>query len=348
MRTQTVLVTGSAGLLGGEITGRLIDEGYNVIGLINRNPEILRNSGAPIPEVEPLRGDIPKEHLGLAKEDWEALAERIDLVVHCAAVTDFTVETELHRSVNIEGTRNVLKLTERASAQLLHISTAYVAGDREGTILETELEAGQGFTNGYESTKFEAEKLVRAGEVPWAIARPGIVLGDHLEGRTRSFDTIYPILKVFAEGWVKRMPAFAHATLDLVPIDYVCSGILRMVTRFDEVRGSAFHLVSGRPTPLSAFPETLLRFDGLSTPEWVAPDDFKLEDLKPSERRFFQRGAEVYARYFTRNPQFDDRSFRAFAGEGCPPCDADWWERVVAFCIQEGFIRPRKKVARSG
>lgn len=343
MSAQTVLVTGSAGLLGGEITGRLVDAGYKVIGLINRNPEIRRNSGAVVEPVEPLQGDITQEHFGLSKDDWRALATSVDAIIHCAAVTDFTEETDLHRAVNIEGTRNVLTLAEHAEAKLVHISTAYVAGEREGHILETELEEGQTFTNGYESTKYEAERLVRASDVRWAVARPGIVLGDHAEGRSRSFDTIYPILKVFAEGWVRTMPAAEHATLDLVPIDYVCDGVCRILDRFDEAEGRAFHLVSGRPTPLRAFPDTLSKFDGLSSPDWVAPSDFDLASLRPSERRFFQRGAEVYARYFTRNPQFKDEHYRAFAGEGCPPCDDEWWQRIVAYCIKDGFIKPRLK-----
>lgn len=343
MTVQTVLVTGSAGLLGGEICGRLVDAGFEVIGLINRNPDILRNSGERVDAVEPVPGDITKAQFGLSDEAWADISQRIDFIVHCAAVTEFTDETELHRAVNVEGTRNVLALAAAAGAKLVHVSTAYVAGEREGRILETELDKGQTFTNGYESTKFEAERLVRDSSVRWTIARPGIVLGDHPEGRTRSFDTIYPILKVFAEGWVRTMPAAEHATLDLVPIDYVCEGIVRLTERFDEAEGRAFHLVSDQPTPLRAFPDTLLRFEGLASPEWVAPEAFDLAALRPSERRFFQRGAEVYARYFTRNPSFDDTAYRAFAGHGCPPCDEAWWERIVAYCIKDGFIRPRKK-----
>ncbi|GGY57058.1 SDR family oxidoreductase [Parvularcula lutaonensis] len=338
-----VLITGSAGLLGGEVTGRMKDAGWEVIGLVNRNPDIRRNDNAPVEGIATVRGNITQERFGLSQEEWDGLSSHIDFIVHSAAVTDFTEETDLHRAVNVEGTKNVLELTKKAGAKLLHISTAYVAGDREGEILETEFDEGQGFTNGYEATKFRAEKLVRESDVRWAIARPGIVLGDHPNGRTRSFDTIYPILKVFAEGWVKTMPAAAHATLDLVPIDYVCEGIVQMAGRFDEAEGKVFHLVSGRPTPLRAFPETLLKFDGLSSPAWVDPESFDIGSLPPSERRFFQRGAEVYARYFTRNPQFDDRAYRAFAGEGCPPTNEEWWERIVSYAIAAGFIRARKK-----
>ncbi|NNU14752.1 SDR family oxidoreductase [Parvularcula sp. ZS-1/3] len=343
MASGRVLVTGSAGLLGGEICGRLTDKGYEVIGLVNRNPDILRNDGRTVPVLRAVQGDITKESFGLSEAEWQALAEEADTIVHCAAVTDFVDENDLHRAVNVEGTKNVLALTKLAGAKLVHISTAYIAGDREGTLLETEFDEGQGFTNGYESTKLRAERLVRDSDVRFAIARPGIVLGDHQEGRTRSFDTIYPILKVFAEGWVRTMPAAPHATLDLVPIDHVCRGIIAMVERFDEAEGKVFHLVSGRPTPLRAFPETLAKFEGLSSPDWVDPESFDMASLRPSERRFFQRGAEVYARYFTRNPQYDDSQYRAFSGEACPPCDEAWWERITAYCIEAGFIKPRKK-----
>lgn len=341
-----VVVTGAAGLLGGEITGRLVDAGFEVTGLVNRNPDVLRNDGSPVPGVRTVRGDITLPHFGMGESQWAELAARTDLVVHCAAVTDFTRENEQHRAVNIDGTRHVLELAEVAGAGLLHVSTAYVAGDRQGVILETELEMGQGFTNGYEATKMRAEKLVRDSGVAWAIARPSIVLGDHANGRTRSFDTIYPIIKVFAEGWVRTMPARPWATLDVVPIDHVCRGIVLMAERFDEARGEVFHLVSGRPMPLTAFNETFPKFEGLSIPRWVDPADFDPGALTPSERRFFQRGAEVYAQYFSRSPNFDDRRYRAFSGHPCPPTDEGWWYRLTAYAIEAGFIRPRKEGRR--
>jgi nucleoside-diphosphate-sugar epimerase len=339
-----ILLTGAAGLLGGEIAGRLHARGHQVTGLVNRNPDIRSNDGEPV-SIETVRGDITDPGFGLDESVRRDLAARIDLVIHCAAITDFTEENDSHRAVNLEGTRHVLAFADEAGAKLLHVSTAYVCGDRDGPILEDELLCGQGFTNGYEATKARAEALVRESAVPHVVARPAIVLGDHPEGRTRSFDTIYPILKVFAEGLVTRMPAHPAATLNLVPIDYVTSGIVELVERFDEARGRTFHLVANEPTPLSAFPETLGRFEGLARPQWVPPESFDPSDLSAMERRFFERGAAVYAGYFTRAPRFDDRNFRKLTGRQCPSTEDGWWERLVSFAIDEGFIRirpPRK------
>ncbi|MEO1658403.1 MAG: SDR family oxidoreductase [Pseudomonadota bacterium] len=343
MAGQTVLITGAAGLLGGELTGQLVGRGFEVIGLVNRNPEICRNDHSVVEGVETVKGDITAAQFGLEADAWATLAAKVDLIVHCAAVTDFAAEWDLHQAVNIDGTQHVLDLAEAAGAGLVHVSTAYVCGDREGMILESELEAGQGFTNGYEKSKNEAERMVRDGTVPFAIARPSIVLGDHAEGRTRSFDTIYPIIKVLTEGRVTVMPARPWATLDIVPIDYVCDGIVRMVEGFERAKGQTFHLVGSSPMPLDAFSRTAPKFEGLHHPDFVDPDAFDLAALPSSERRFFQRGAEIYARYFTRNPRFDDRAYRAFSGTEPPLTEDLWWERLVSYAMDVGFIKPRKK-----
>lgn len=338
-----VLVTGAAGLLGGEISGRLADRGAAVTALVHRSDEVLRNDGRAAPVTQKVRADITRPGLGLEPAARARLAAATDLVIHCAAATNFTPETDRHRAVNVEGTRHALAFADEAGARFVHVSTAYVCGDRDGLVREDELEAGQRFHNGYEATKFRAEELVRQSDVPWTIARPGIVLGDHASGRIRSFETIYPVLKVMAEGWISTMPAAPGASLDLVPIDHVCGAIVLLAERFGEASGRAFHLTGRAPTPLSAFPETLGRFEGLAVPRWVAPEAFEPAALPARERRFFRRGAEAYAPYFARNPRFEAKNLGELAGITCPPTDEAWWYRLVAFAIEAGFITPQAR-----
>ena len=67
---------------------------------------------------------------------------------------------------------------------------------------ETDLDLGQGFRNTYEQSKFDAEKAIgeAAGDLPLAIARPSIVVGDSRSGWTPAFNVIYWPMRAFSRG----------------------------------------------------------------------------------------------------------------------------------------------------
>lgn len=352
MGPRRILITGASGLLGGELAGRLVDAGHAVTGVVNRTPAVTRNDGRAVVatswrdgradpgSLRTIAGDVTRARLGWDEATWDAVARGHDLLLHAAALTRFDAEDDAYRAVNIEGTARIVDLARAGGMGLLHVSTAYVCGTREGIVREGELERGQSFANGYEASKLAAEALVRASGLRTAIARPSIVVGDHAGGRIRSFDTFYVILKLLAEGRLSAMPARAGATLDLVPLDHVADALAALVARFDAAAGATVHLVAARPTPVEAFPETLARHPGLAVPRLVEPERFDLAALPPSERRFFERGASVYAGYFTRDPRFDDTQARALTGITPPPVDRDWWDRLVGYALAAGFIRP--------
>ena len=108
----------------------------------------------------------------------------------------------------------------------IYFSTAYVVGNREGTLYETELIAPERFKNHYEETKYEAEVLVDKlkDEVPITIIRPGIVKGHSHTGETIKFDGPY-----FIMNFLERLKFFpliprlgkGESYVNLVPIDYI-------------------------------------------------------------------------------------------------------------------------------
>ena len=81
---------------------------------------------------------------------------------------------------------------------LLHVSTAYVCGRRDGPIAEEDPLPETGFANGYEASKAAGERLVRASGLTWATARPSIVVGASDTGAIRQFDTTYAAFKLIA------------------------------------------------------------------------------------------------------------------------------------------------------
>ena len=359
MAGRRILLTGASGLLGGELAGRLVDAGHAVTGLVNRNGAMVRNDGRVLaaaawdgavadPGLRVMTGDVTAPGLGWSASTWTTIAESHDLLLHAAALTRFDAQETEYRAVNVDGTGRMIELARAGGMGMLHVSTAYVCGERDGTILEQQLDCGQRFANGYEASKAASERAVRASRLRTVIVRPSIVVGDHKDGRIRRFDTFYVLLKLLGEGRLSTMPAKPGATLDLVPIDHVADTIEVLVERFDRAVGATLHVVADRPTPVEAFPRTLARHPGLAAPRFVDPVSFDPAVLTPSERRFYDRGASVYAGYFARDPRFDDTQARALSGLTPKPVDQDWWDRLVDYAIASGFVRASEGAVAPG
>lgn len=336
---KRILVTGAAGLIGGEVCARLVAAGHQVTALIHRNPEVRGNDGAPVAVAETVACDIAQDRLGLDEATFDRLARTNDLVIHCAATIRFDLSDAEYARTNTHGTAKVIALAEAGGAGLLHVSTAYVCGTRDGAILEDDpLPASDGFANGYEASKAAGERLVRACDTPWAIARPGIVLGEYHSGRIRHFDALYLAFKLMAEGRIRQVPAGADATLGFVPVDHVAAGIVAIVANWERAARGTFHLVPSSPLAMCDFAAGIGGVDSLHVPKLVDPAMFDAHDLPPLERRLHRRVSALYASYFQRDPRFDDSRFRALTGIEAGPADQAYLSRLIAFCIAEGFL----------
>ena len=74
--------------------------------------------------------------LGLDDHTIAQLRGRIDLVVNCAAVVDFEPDVRIALATNTHGPLAAAELAARLGARLLHVSTCFVAGRRDGRIGE--------------------------------------------------------------------------------------------------------------------------------------------------------------------------------------------------------------------
>lgn len=333
-----VFLTGAAGLIGGEIAARLLFAGHRVTALVHNNRDIRANNGTAAEPHEVVTGDVSAPMFGWDRAEFGRLTRAADLLIHCAATVRFDLEDEAYARVNIGGAANAVEFARAGAMPLLHVSTAYVCGTRDGQILERDPLPNSGFANGYEKSKAAAERLVRASGVPFAIARPSIVVGDSASGAIRQFDTTYAAFKLIAEGHVRHMPARAGATLDFVPIDHVAGGLVDLAENMRKAAGGTYHLVSGRPIPVEDFTAAIAAFPQFHRPELVEPERFDPASLPPLERRLYRRVAGLYASYFQRNPHFDDREAQAIAGRVCPPTGAEYLHRLIAHCIEVGFL----------
>jgi thioester reductase-like protein len=88
-------------------------------------------------KVEVLEGDVGAPGLGLDMAMQAALAKSLDLIVNSAGLTDFNPDLREALSSNVDSALHLLEFLQRCDhAGLMHLSTCYVVGMRNGRVTE--------------------------------------------------------------------------------------------------------------------------------------------------------------------------------------------------------------------
>ena len=263
------LVTGATGLLGSHLAQRLRDDGWDVRALV-RDPDAARPLLGEV-GADPVRGDV------LDAASVRAAARGCDVVFHAAAVITPHGGWERFRTVNVEGTANVVAATRDAGARLVQVSSVAVYG------MEARYEAGGRVDESlalralpahdhYGRSKRESEAVALdahgRGEV-WATAvRPAVIYGR----RDRQF---VPRLARLLRTGVATLPGGGRATLAVVHAANVADAAV-LAARTDAAGGQAFNVANdfdvtvaeflrlggvglGRAVRIVAIPEPLAR-----------------------------------------------------------------------------------------
>ena len=151
------LVTGAAGFIGNSLVKRLVEEGYEVKGLIHKQrPENY------VEKVEYVNGDVTQ------LDSIRPLVKDIDFVFHCAAMVRDYGPKNIFYKVNFEGTKNLVQSCEKFGIKkfvfLSHIN--YTQDKKSGYYSETKALAEQYLLEKYKKNQF-----------PVVIIRPGNVYG---------------------------------------------------------------------------------------------------------------------------------------------------------------------------
>lgn len=157
-----ILLTGGSGFLGKVVLALLLDRfpGAKRLHLLMRRGagvsagerferEILA-SPALGPVVERLgpdfvrgrasvwEGDIARPGCGLEQSAIERMAGRVGLIINCAGLAEFSPPLDEAFASNVDGAEHVAKLARTLGSRLLHASSGYVSGERDGLVEETE------------------------------------------------------------------------------------------------------------------------------------------------------------------------------------------------------------------
>jgi long-chain acyl-CoA synthetase len=368
---HTALITGATGFLGREVAHQLLAARpeLHLMALVRARDEAqlaarrARRVEGLGPEqaerLEAVRGDIEQPRLGLSPGEHGRVLERVERMIHVAASVSFDLELAEARRINVGGTEHAIEFCRALrgrgrSGRLDYVGTAYVAGDRTDLVREDELEAGQGFRNTYEQSKYEAEQRCRAAanELPVAIYRPSIIVGDSRTGRTTSYKTIYWPMKLLFRFYglsrpllprLVRLPVRPDCRLDIVPLDFVASSVVALYGREDAV-GGCFHVAAG-PGAVRVDHLVNLACDhfGVARLGYLATDGAAARlarVARPLMMRAwprFTRNAELILAYAMQNPEFEVSRARAL-GIVAPSIEA-YYLRLLDFAYGTDFGR---------
>ncbi|HEX6767514.1 MAG TPA: SDR family oxidoreductase, partial [Polyangiaceae bacterium] len=264
--TDSILVTGFPGLRARAVTAAVLagDRDARITLLVHPNrradTEAALSAFLARERVTVLEGDAAAIDLGLAGAAFRELAETVRVVHHAYQVVDLDAPAEVARAVNVGGAREMIELGRAAKhlERLVVHSSVFVSGARTGSVLESELAAGQTFRSPVEESLALAEQMLsRHAALPLSIVRAPWVVGDSLTGEVDRLGGIYPLLVFLASApraTALPLPPRSDGTLYAVPVDYVARAA-RIIAGHPGALKKTVHLVDTAAPTVQRFVE---------------------------------------------------------------------------------------------
>ncbi len=348
MPSEVVLITGYPNLQARRLLVRvLFHEPSARVALVVFQP-LLAAAEAALAElseaqrqrVELLAGDAAAIDMGLSGPEFRHLANEVTRIHSIAHIGYLGADEALARRVNVRAAAEVVELG-RACHRLrciVHHSTAYVSGDRTSLVYEHDLDVGQGFLNAVQRTRLEAEQLLRQHmcDVPIAVVRPTMLVGDSLTGATERFDGPY-LLVMLVLGIPRDMPVplptGADGPVNIVPLDYVVKSA-HHIGLARKSAGRSYHLASPEQLTLHQVFHMIATASGRRTTQSFVPTQVASALLRaPGLERLLQH-PRTFLRQIATGARYDTRNATAvLTGSGitCPPLASyvDTWIQAV-------------------
>lgn len=247
MRPLSILVTGSSGTIGTELTERLLASDHQVY---------------PVDTV-PNRWSAEVEkhttHLDLCDvQSLEELPSDIDLVVHLAANARVhaLVQNPGGAKENIDMTFNVLEYAREVGANIVFGSSREVYGNNGKIIYSEEDTYVDECESPYTASKIAGESLIKSYENCYDIEACTLRFSN-VYGRYDASNRVIPLFIAQASAGQDLTVFGEEKVLDFTYLDDCVDGIRQVIENFDKVKGTTFNIASGKGASLVELAELL-------------------------------------------------------------------------------------------
>ncbi|WP_339383843.1 non-ribosomal peptide synthetase family protein [Fortiea sp. LEGE XX443] len=302
-------------------------------------------------------GNLSEPLLGLSRQNFQELAELIDVIYHNGALVNHTSPYTTLKAANVLGTQEVLRLATQVKVKPVHFMSTdgvfSLKGDSDVKVVQEQdsLDDYQVPSGGYTQSKWVAEKLVTiAGDrgLPVCIYRLGRVSGHSQTGVFNQNDFLYRLII----GCIKleKVPD-GNMIEDIAPVDYVSKAIVHL-SRQEKSLGKAFHFVNPQPFHSDTLIK-LLRTVGyplqqITYKQWQA-DLLKIAEQHPEHPLFplvtllsqQKNSTSALLKFDCQN------TLHGLANTSitCPPVDENLLNTYLSYLMQKGFLEtPKQKL----
>ncbi len=355
---SSVLVTGATGFLGAFLLDELLratgpdtrfyclvrDRASGQDRPTNRVLDALKFYSLPSQSLEdrivPVTGDLTQPLLGLENSEYQRLAEKIDLIFHCAASVNYAYPYATAKPHTVDGTLEIIKFAcsgRTKPVQYISSNGIFPGGDDAPYLENDEID---GFVDrmegGYNQAKWVAERLVWSAiyrGLPVCMFRPGN-LGHHSgTGVVNPNDFQSLIIKACVRsGWAPLAPDWKF---EMTPVDFLAKAITK-VSDDPAHLGKVYNVVQQSPvTADEVF--AYLEGDGsvadrVPLEEWKSKLQVTADLENDLELKVLVQSLDSVAPYLADNSVYDISRFSealAQIGLPAPTVDLDYVTRFL-------------------
>ncbi len=190
-------------------------------------------------------GDLDEVHFGLPLEQYNSLANKIDLIYHCGAQVNIMASYNQLRGSNVQGTMEIIKFATNGHDKPIHyistLSSAYLK-DQSGALSEDFPTATyEDLFGGYAISKWVSERLLtqlKDRGCPVIIYRSGYIAGDSNSGITSLNDALLMLIKGCIE--LGYAPNF-NEKITILPVNFVSKAIIK-ISLFEHKSSEVIHV----------------------------------------------------------------------------------------------------------